>query len=216
LASPARPIHICLRLGYIDGVIPLLLIFPSNAGGPTVSETVYNGASYTTVEMDPQTHPIHLVGEDPALHDFRSASASAIVKDWKPQVLMNAGMFHSDGASVGLHIEDGRQWKPLNESEGEGDFFLKPNGVFWVDREGRAFVDSVSGHAATDRSPLLATQSGPLPISLLMRDKLQCTDALYLDGTISALQAEGRDDWKKGAVLVGILIAGESSPVPQP
>ena len=61
---------------------------------------------------------------------------------------------------MGLHIEAGQQYAPLELSEGEGNFFLKPNGVFYVDAQGAHVV-------ASEAYPLgapvqLATQSGPL------------------------------------------------------
>ncbi|RZI97880.1 MAG: hypothetical protein EOP39_27515, partial [Rubrivivax sp.] len=43
---------------------------------------------------------------------------------------MNAGMYHADASPVGLLVIDGREIAPLNLAGGEGNFFLKPNGVF--------------------------------------------------------------------------------------
>ena len=54
---------------------------------------------------------------------------------------MNAGMFHGDLSPVGLCIENGRQLAPLNLARGEGNFFLKPNGVFYVSASGEHVVE---------------------------------------------------------------------------
>lgn len=74
---------------------------------------------------------------------------------------MNAGMFHPDFRPVGLAVSEGAILSPLNLDSAGGNFFLKPNGVFWV--EGKA------AHIAESRrflelgaKPDLATQSGPL------------------------------------------------------
>jgi len=74
---------------------------------------------------------------------------------------MNAGMYHADGGPVGLLVIDGRELAPLNLSDGQGNFFLKPNGVFLIDANGSRVVDAVDYAGSTD-GVRLATQSGPL------------------------------------------------------
>jgi uncharacterized protein YigE (DUF2233 family) len=74
---------------------------------------------------------------------------------------MNAGMYHGDFSSVGLHVENGRQFTPINLATGAGNFFLKPNGVFLLTSKGASVMES--SEAAKVKEPLmLATQSGPL------------------------------------------------------
>jgi uncharacterized protein YigE (DUF2233 family) len=74
---------------------------------------------------------------------------------------MNAGMYHPDGAPVGLLVADGRQIIPLNTTNGEGNFFLKPNGVFLISETGARVVESSEYPRLRERA-ILATQSGPL------------------------------------------------------
>lgn len=74
---------------------------------------------------------------------------------------MNAGMYHADGGPVGLLVVDGRELAPLNLADGQGNFFLKPNGVFFVDGRGAHVVDAVD-YPASNEGVVLATQSGPL------------------------------------------------------
>jgi uncharacterized protein YigE (DUF2233 family) len=81
---------------------------------------------------------------------------------------MNAGMFHGDLSPVGLCIVDGRQLAPLNLARGEGNFFLKPNGVFYVSASG-AHVVEASEFARVTEPASLATQSGPM---LVLNGKL--------------------------------------------
>jgi uncharacterized protein YigE (DUF2233 family) len=49
---------------------------------------------------------------------------------------MNAGMYDAAGAPVGLLVEDGRERRALNVSDGAGNFYLRPNGVLLVDANG--------------------------------------------------------------------------------
>jgi uncharacterized protein YigE (DUF2233 family) len=55
---------------------------------------------------------------------------------------MNAGMYHADYSPVGLYIENGRELSPLNLRNDDGNFFLKPNGVFAVTENGAQVVES--------------------------------------------------------------------------
>jgi uncharacterized protein YigE (DUF2233 family) len=77
---------------------------------------------------------------------------------------MNAGMYHADASPVGLLVIDGHELAPLNlgDGNGQGNFFLKPNGVFLIDAKGARVVDAVDYAAASHDGVRLATQSGPL------------------------------------------------------
>ncbi|NNC25158.1 hypothetical protein HKX41_13550, partial [Salinisphaera sp. USBA-960] len=50
----------------------------------------------------------------------------------------------------------------LNLRAGEGNFYLKPNGVFVLDRDDRPHVIEASRYPDLARGARLATQSGPL------------------------------------------------------
>lgn len=74
---------------------------------------------------------------------------------------MNAGMYHSDFAPVGLLVVDGQEQRPINLESADGNFFLKPNGVFLISEAGARVVES-STYPLLNEKVLLATQSGPL------------------------------------------------------
>jgi uncharacterized protein YigE (DUF2233 family) len=74
---------------------------------------------------------------------------------------MNGGMYHSDFSAVGLFISGGKQLSPLNTTNGAGNFFLKPNGIFFVS-EGGALVIESSEYLRLRERAIIATQSGPL------------------------------------------------------
>lgn len=86
---------------------------------------------------------------------------------------MNAGMYHANRAPVGLYIESGQTRFPLNLADGVGNFFLKPNGVFAIDRQGQAIITSSEDFARQYHQPNptlnWATQSGPM---LVIQGKL--------------------------------------------
>src|SRR5262245_43980718 len=60
----------------------------------------------------------------------------------KLRFAMNAGMFEADFSPVGLLVAEGKEVHSLNTTNGTGNFFLKPNGVFLVTDKGGQVVDS--------------------------------------------------------------------------
>ncbi len=163
---------------------------------------------------------------------------------------MNAGMFQPDLTPVGLYIEKGQELHPLNRRGGQGNFNLRPNGIFWV-RQGVAGVTETQKFIAQNLRPDYATQSGPMltiggrihpkihadgtsakirngvgvcedglvrfaisddPVTFFAFASLflemKCPDALYLDGSISALYAPAlkrNDGWKSIGPIVGVV-----------
>lgn len=92
---------------------------------------------------------------------FERLSKSLDSQGKKLVFAMNAGMYHGDFSPVGLFISEGRQQAPLNLADAEGNFFLKPNGVFLITGKGARIVES-SEYSKVHEKVRLATQSGPL------------------------------------------------------
>lgn len=93
-----------------------------------------------------------------------------------PVALMNGGMFNPDFGPVGLMITDDGSKKsivaPLNETDGSGNFYMKPNGVFIVDENNSCYVLSSDDFKKNKfwnqpgyKNLKYATQSGPMLIS---------------------------------------------------
>ena len=76
---------------------------------------------------------------------------------------MNAGMYDDNFAPIGLTVIDGKEIKSLNQKDGQGNFHLMPNGVFWGDKNS-FYIDTTPNFAnkMADITPQLATQSGPM------------------------------------------------------
>jgi uncharacterized protein YigE (DUF2233 family) len=119
---------------------------------------------FTTIRVDVRTERIELFLRDDAgrtFNRFDRLKAWLASRNERLLFAMNAGMFRPNLSPVGLLVQDGRQVSPLNLSDGAGNFFLKPNGVFFISETGPRIVES------TEYPPLaggvrLATQSGPL------------------------------------------------------
>ncbi len=128
---------------------------------------MFEDVSYIVCEVGLDDYSVVLRRADQAGKPFGDLAGLAAAESFV--FAMNAGMYHKDFSPVGLHVEDGRTQSPINLADAEGNFFMKPNGVFYLDRQGNAGVLESSAYAAAGIEPWLATQSGPM---------------LVIDGTI--------------------------------
>lgn len=74
---------------------------------------------------------------------------------------MNGGMFKPDGSPQGLFIQEGKLITPLDTASGNGNFYLKPNGVFYITESNKAVVCPTENFIYT-KDISYATQSGPM------------------------------------------------------
>lgn len=202
---------------------------------PSVSSSAqrwvrHGTANWLTCTLNLNAVELQLVGQAPN-DPFTLAAVKPFVAAQNREWILatNAGIFDPARRPVGLHVQQGKEFAPLSTRDGEGNFYLKPNGVFWIDATG-AHIASTESYAPRG-SVLLATQSGPLLVAhknihpafvpsstslrtrsgvgvdthgnivfvlsderitfhsmaTLFRDVLDCPDALYLDGEISAI-----------------------------
>lgn len=230
--------------------------------GVSLREVVHQGAHYTVASIDLRAVAFDLYGQDPehgAVQTIPALNAWLRARGQRMVLATNSGIYETDGRPLGLHVERGRELMAVNPGAGEGNFYLAPNAVFYVDGAAGSEVGHVvetSLFAAEPAGVRLATQSGPalllngelhprfLPESdslklrsgvgvatrapsvvhiaisegtvnfhdfaTLFRDALGCTDALYLDGTVSVLNAPGRrGEAHSQGVFGGILVVTE-------
>lgn len=83
------------------------------------------------------------------------------IKQQKLLFAMNGGMFEQDYAPKGLYIEDFKQLRALDTLQGAGNFYLQPNGVFYLTKNKTAHIVKTTEFKDTE-SIQFATQSGPL------------------------------------------------------
>ena len=63
---------------------------------------------------------------------------------------------------IGLYVEDGNERHRINTRDGEGNFHLKPNGVFAVAADGSVMIRESAAFARARPRVRWATQSGPM------------------------------------------------------
>jgi uncharacterized protein YigE (DUF2233 family) len=76
---------------------------------------------------------------------------------------MNGGMFNKDFSPQGLFIQNKTTLAVLDTADGDGNFYLKPNGVFYITSDNVPFVCRTSDFNDNGKIKY-ATQSGPMLI----------------------------------------------------
>ena len=241
--------------------------------GALSAETIeHAGTHYWVYRLDPKKEALelHLPEKAGEPNTFPKLAASVEKAGRRLVFAMNAGIFEGNFRPTGLHISRGREITPLNldvytkrsPEEPTPNFFLKPNGVFFLRSDGSPGILESTAFGASGEKPVLATQSGPLLVRAgtihpvlqpdstskryrngvgvasngqvllvcsvlkrdqgmsnlyrfaeLFRDKLDCPDALYLDGDISYVHIRGltgpveETNW-----FAGILAITEPTP----
>ena len=75
---------------------------------------------------------------------------------------MNGGMYLKDQSPQGLYVEEGTLIKEMDDKEsGYGNFYLQPNGIFYLTTDQKAEVIPTSDFKI-DSTIYYATQSGPM------------------------------------------------------
>jgi uncharacterized protein YigE (DUF2233 family) len=122
------------------------------------------GRPFVSYRADVRRTPLRLYWKDEHGQRFRSLQGLRKWLDARGQQLvfaMNAGMFDPAFAPQGLFIEAGKTVVPLDTAAGAGNFYLRPNGVFYLTTDGSAHVCPTAAFRNGGRVAY-ATQSGPM------------------------------------------------------
>ena len=137
---------------------------PPSSASPCQAQ-VFEGDRFLICPFDPASQEFRLVDTNEAHEPLRSLSAlkEALGEAARRvRFAMNAGMFDDHGRPIGLYVENGTVLHPLNTRSGLGNFYLKPNGVFSLDRSGRVRIETSEAWRLRHGRVLWASQSGPM------------------------------------------------------
>lgn len=152
------------KLSLILATAFLLILLPALAPAVEFSNVRFAGKRITVCRVNVREERLQLFLRDDAgvpLKRFDRLEAWLQSRGQKLRFAMNAGMYHGDFSPVGLFVAEGRQLAPLNLARGDGNFFLKPNGVFVLTDSGARVIEA-SHYPGIRERVILATQSGPL------------------------------------------------------
>lgn len=76
---------------------------------------------------------------------------------------VNGGIYSAQFTPLGLYIEEGKRYYRLNRGDGGGNFFLLPNGVFYITPQGAHVVETKDYRPQAE--VIHAMQSGPILVT---------------------------------------------------
>jgi len=138
---------------------------------PSACESVsFEGVPLTHCIADPAAHAIAMANLGADKQPFASlARFAASVDPATIAFAVNGGMYGDDLKAIGYYVQNGERLKELNRAEGEGNFYMKPNGVFFGTGAKWQVLGSNTFFNTIGERPQFGTQSGPL---LLVDGKL--------------------------------------------
>lgn len=74
---------------------------------------------------------------------------------------MNGGMYKQDNSPQGLFIQNNKTITPLDTAKGSGNFYMKPNGVFYLTTDNTPVICTTQEFVNNGKVKY-ATQSGPM------------------------------------------------------
>jgi uncharacterized protein YigE (DUF2233 family) len=117
--------------------------------GSLVQTVTFRDARFDVVELPLDAWDVHV----------RWTKGGTRLGEVEGAVRTNAGIFEPGFTPTGLLVSAGTELRPLELREGEGNFYLLPNGVFTLGVRGAAVLEASEYDGGDVRD---ATQSGPL------------------------------------------------------
>jgi uncharacterized protein YigE (DUF2233 family) len=154
-----------IRAALMLGLLIQLSGVVARAG--TAERITFLGGEFVAYRVDLATDELALFWQDTKgkpLETFTRLKAHLAAQSRELKFAINAGIYSREGAPLGLHIEEFKVLRPLNLGNLEGgqwNFYLKPNGVFYVHSNRPGIVESPK-YPQLEIRPVLACQSGPL------------------------------------------------------
>ena len=120
---------------------------------------------FTSYEIDPINQELKFYWKDSLNHNYSNFEKliTSLAKENKKLIFaMNGGMYLKDQSPQGLYIENGIVKSKIDEKDkGYGNFYLQPNGIFFITKDDKAFV-CVTEKFSENSTIKYATQSGPM------------------------------------------------------
>ncbi|MEE4317233.1 MAG: phosphodiester glycosidase family protein [Erythrobacter sp.] len=137
---------------------------PAQASAPSACrKVVFEEVPLVHCTADPAAHRITMANAGADSQPFASLGAFAASVD--PETIafaMNGGMYGDDLKAIGYYVENGERLSELDRGDGEGNFYMKPNGVFFGTGGQWRVIASETFFATVGERPEFGTQSGPM------------------------------------------------------
>lgn len=146
---------------HITGVILFILVM----GLSCSSQYSAKKERIISYVVDPQKQDLQFYwkdGKGQLIESFQNLSTYLNDKNKKLVFAMNGGMYRPDHVPCGLFIQQHTTIRPLVTGSGGGNFYLKPNGVFYINYNNKAIICTTPDFTNKNNQVKWATQSGPM------------------------------------------------------
>ncbi len=199
---------------------------------------IFKKQKFDVCEFNPKKSKIDFYTKDEKrnkLKNFKRLQAYLKRQKKKMTFAINGGIYDVGNIPMGLYIENGKQQSEIDKRKGRGLFYMKPNGVFVLYKDGTSAIMELAGYIEKGKKGNIkyALQSGPMlcvegkihpkfgakskskylrsgvglnksgnlvfaitqkstnlhTFAKLYQEKLNCKNALYLDGAICKMYA---------------------------
>ena len=129
-------------------------------------EFTYNNQSneqFVVYQVNPKQEQVALYWKNEKNKNFGSLNNLKFWLDKNNKELlfaMNGGMYKRDHSPQGLFIQEGNVKSTIDTTKANGNFYLKPNGIFYITNDNKAFVCKTEDFIS--KNIQYATQSGPM------------------------------------------------------
>ncbi|WP_291136395.1 phosphodiester glycosidase family protein [Erythrobacter sp.] len=123
----------------------------------------FEETAFTHCIADPRAHTIRTALAPQGGQPYGSLAAFAEqVEAGRIAFVVNGGAFGDDRRAIGYYVEDGERLSELDRGDGEGNFYMKPNGVFFGGPGGWRVLSTEAFFSTVRDRPQFGTQSGPM------------------------------------------------------
>ncbi len=119
--------------------------------------------SYVTYKVDFGKDVVKLYWKDSNDIPYEKLENLAKTKPNGFNFIMNGGIYTEGMKPEGLYIENSKELSPLNLKDGKGNFYEKPNGVFYIQKN-KPYIVTSDKFKSNDKITY-AVQSGPMLIT---------------------------------------------------
>ncbi|MGB1242847.1 MAG: phosphodiester glycosidase family protein [Chitinophagales bacterium] len=168
--SPLPTSGVLTEASYLN-VIKSMFASHTGSGAMRVHIPYWNNNIFDVYIVDLKEDKVNLFWKDRKGQRYGNFNnlKKGLQEDHKKLVFAtNGGMFSPQMKPVGLYIENGKIINPIDmTNQPSGNFYMKPNGIFLIEKSGNAKVISSPDFVARNQSSniLFATQSGPMLVT---------------------------------------------------
>ncbi|MBV6878261.1 phosphodiester glycosidase family protein [Epilithonimonas ginsengisoli] len=128
------------------------------------SDKIKNEKDYVIFEANPKTENIKFYWKNDSgqvIKSINNLKKHVESKNENLKFAMNGGMFEINNIPKGLYIENFKILNKIDTSNGNGNFYLQPNGVFYLTKNNEAKIVETQKFRYNSNIEY-ATQSGPM------------------------------------------------------